>query len=71
MCFRSDFVLSDTTSTEDYTNQWFKVERARVQRTGTGLIGAFYFELTALIYVSLYLDLIKLIFKKRADIILI
>lgn len=38
--------LSDTASTEDYSDQWFKVERARIQRTGRDLIGAFYFELS-------------------------
>jgi hypothetical protein len=34
--FRSDFNFSDTTGTEDYSNQWFKVERTKIQRTGTG-----------------------------------
>lgn len=56
MCLRSGvFVLSDATSTEDYSNQWFKVERARVQRTGTSLIGAFCFEMTSL---CMFLELI-------------
>lgn len=31
-------VLSDTASTEDDSNQRFKVEGARVQRTGTGFL---------------------------------
>lgn len=37
------FALSDAASTEDDYGQWCQVERAGVQRTGTGLIGALYF----------------------------